>query len=99
MTGFLCKGGVDPSSVGLGVPWAGEWATASRLSRDRSGLRSEQALRGLRETGALAWGIFGAGVEGVWCSVWKETGGKAQKGEVGSDGPRWALSSCSFALT
>lgn len=99
MTGFLCKGGVDPSSVGLGVPWAGEWAAASRLSRVKSGLRREQARRGLRETGALACGRVGTGVEGFWCSTGKETGGKAQKGEVGSDGPKWALSSCSFALT
>ncbi len=99
MTGFLCKGDVDPSSVGLGVPWAGEWAAASRLSRDKSGLRREQARRGLRETGALAWGRVGTGVDGAWCSTGKETGGKAQKGEVGSDGPKWALSSCSLALT
>lgn len=96
MSGFLCSGGVEPSSEGLGVPCAGEWAAGSRLSRDRSGLRSEQALRGLRETGALAWGMLGAG---VWCSAWKGPGGKAQKGVVGSEGPRWAPSSCSFALT
>lgn len=79
------------------MPWAGEWAAASRLSRDKSGLRSEQALRGLKETGALAWGKFAA--VGVWCSAWKGPGGKAQKGVVGSEGPRWAPSSCSFALT
>lgn len=99
MTGFLCKGGIDPSSVGLGVPWAGEWAAASRLSRDKSGLWREQARRGLRETGELAWGRVGIGFEGVWCSAGKETEGKAQKGEVGSDGPKWPLSSCSLALT
>lgn len=52
--------------MGLGVPWAGEWAAASKLSRDKSGLWREQARRGLRETGALAWGRVGIGVDGVW---------------------------------
>lgn len=96
--GFLCKGDVAPSSVGLGVPWAGEWAAASKLSRDKSGLRREHARLGLSETGSPAWGRVVAGLHRVWCSIGKETGGKAQKGEVGSDGLEWAPSSCSLAL-
>lgn len=38
-------------------------------------------------------------MDGVESSPGKETEGKAQKGEVGSVGPDWSLSSCSFALT